>query len=55
MKTTTVYQNPINRPAAPYPNAASRRKLLNKFVDQLLVCAMGVACITALLFFMTLA
>lgn len=52
---TTVYHNPVNKPAVPYPNAATRRQLLDKFVDQLLIGAIGVACVTALLFFMTLA
>lgn len=52
---TTVYQHSVNKPAVPYPNAASRKQLLDKFVDQLLVGAIGVACVTALLFFMTLA
>lgn len=52
---TTVCQHSVNKPAVPYPNAASRKQLLDKFVDQLLVGAIGVACVTALLFFMTLA
>lgn len=52
---TTVYHHSVNKPAIPCPNAASRKQLLDKFVDQLLVGAIGVACVTALLFFMTLA
>ena len=52
---TTVCQNSVNKPAVPYPNAATRKQLLEKFVDQLLVGAIGVASVTVLLFFMTLA
>ena len=54
MKTATVYQTK-NRTYIPYPNAATRRELLNKFVDRLLAGAICVACVTALLFFATLA
>lgn len=54
MKTAT-YQTNKAREYIPYPNAATRRDLLNKFVDYLLTGAICVACVTALLFFVTLA
>ena len=54
MKTATVSRTKNNRPVFPRPDAFTRRKMLDRFVDQLLVVAIGAACVTALLFFMTL-
>lgn len=54
MKTTAMYRNE-RRVGIPYPNAADRRKLLEKFVDHLLIGAICVAGVTALMFFLTLA
>ena len=54
MKTATVSQVKNNQPVFPRPDAVTRRKMLDRFVDQLLVVAIGAACVTALLFFMTL-
>lgn len=34
----------------PYPNAATRRELVNKFLDNLLIAAMVVAAVTAFVF-----
>lgn len=53
MKTATMTQK-INRPALPYPNAATRRQILNKFLDLLLTGAIGAAIAAMLLFLMVL-
>ena len=50
---TALYRN--TRPNLPYPNAATRREVLNKFLDNLLIAAMVVASVTAFLFLATLA
>ena len=55
MKSASVYQNTVNRPAIPRPDAVTRRKMLDRFVDQLMMVAVGVASMAILLFFMTLA
>lgn len=52
MKTATIR---TARPSAPYPNAATRRQILEKFVDNLLIAAMVVAAVTVFLFLITLA
>ena len=54
MKTATVSQTKAQE-YIPYPNAATRRELLDKFVDRLLAGAICVACVTVILFFVTLA
>ena len=54
MKTATAYQTKT-KTYIPYPNAATRQELLHKFVDRLLAGASCVACVTVLLFFVTLA
>jgi len=42
MKTTTVYRTDfMSRPSFPYPNAATRKEMLHKFLDLLLVGAIG--------------
>lgn len=54
MKTATAYQVKTQE-YIPYPNAATRRELLDKFVDRLLSGAICVACVTVVLFLVTLA
>lgn len=52
MKATMYYRsNSASRHSLPYPNAATRRQLLNKFLDLLLIaaCGMGMAATVALL------
>ena len=44
-----------NRPNLPYPNAATRKELVNKFLDNLLIAAMVVAAVTVLVFLAALA
>ena len=51
MRTTALYQTDYaNRPNLPYPNAATRRQLLNKFLDLLLMAALGIGAAAILLF-----
>ena len=55
MKTTTLSRNDLRtRPELPYPNAATRREVLHKFVDLLLVAAIGGGAAAILLFLMVL-
>ena len=55
MKTATISTKISSRPNIPYPNAATRQEIMNKFVDNLLIAAMVFATVTAFLFFFTLA
>lgn len=55
MKTNVIYRTDYaNRPNLPYPNAATRRELLNKFLDLLLMGALGVGAAAILLFVLAL-
>lgn len=49
MKTTTFCKR-----ALPYPNAASRRQILNRILDLLLMAAIGAGIATMLLFVLAL-
>lgn len=55
MKSATVHTAVSSRPSIPYPNAATRREMMNKFLDNMLIAAMVFAAVTAFLFFLTLA
>lgn len=56
MKTATLKQTHINRtPALPFPNAATKREMLHKFLDLMLVSAIGAGLAACLLFFLALA
>jgi hypothetical protein len=55
MKTTVLYRSDYaNRPNLPYPNAATRRELFSKFLDLLLVAALGAGAAAILLFLVAL-
>lgn len=56
MKTAAIYR-PVtaNREIFRYPNCASRRLWLNKFVDLLLITAICIGSATSLLFLLSLA
>lgn len=44
MKAATIYrQMPTRRQAPAFPNAATRKQIINRFVDLLLVGAIGMA------------
>lgn len=53
MKTATMTQN-AKHPILPYPNAATRRQILNRVLDLLLTGAIGAAIAAMLLFLMVL-
>ena len=56
MKTATIYiSNFMNRPHICLPNAATRRQLMQKFLDRLLLGVCCVGLVVALLFLATLA
>ena len=56
MKTTVTYRTDYaHRPNLPYPNAATRKELLNKFIDLLLVAAIGAGAAAIMLFLSVLA
>lgn len=55
MKTATVRTSATSRPHMPYPNAATRREIMNKFLDNMLIAAMVFAAVTGFVFFLTLA
>lgn len=50
MKTAVI--NKMDYPAAPYPNAATRREIIHKILDHLLIIAScaGVSAVILLLF-----
>ena len=54
MKTAVVYTS-TPRQGLRYPNAADRRQILNKFIDRLLIAAIGVGCAATVLFLSALA
>lgn len=55
MKTTTIYRaDYTTRPNLPYPNAATRQELINKFLDLLLMAALGIGAAAILLFIVAL-
>ena len=56
MKTETYRRTKMNSvPAIPYPNAATRQELFHKYLDLVLVCAMGAGAAACLLLFLAIA
>lgn len=55
MRTATVHQGRTNKPVVPRPDSATRHKMLQRFVDQMLVVAIGAASMAIMLFFISLA
>lgn len=56
MKTAAVYRSECaSRPNLPYPNAATRREIFHKFLDLLLMGAIGVGAATVILFLLAIA
>lgn len=53
MKTTTL--NALDFPLAPYPNAATRREVMHKIVDHLLIIACSAGIAAVILFLVALA
>ena len=56
MKTATVqYRKTKTQPQIPYPNAATKKELINRILDLLLTGAMGAALAALLLFLIVIA
>lgn len=56
MKTNVIYcPEHAKMPNIPFPNAATRKEVLHKFLDMLLVGAMGAGAAASLLFLLALA
>ncbi len=56
MKTVTARSTTIsNRPHIPYPNAATRREILDRFVELLLMAGLGIGAAAIVLFIFALA
>lgn len=56
MKTAELYfTSRTRRPTLPFPNAASRRDLIRKAVDFMLIVASCVGIVAIMLFFVTFA
>lgn len=56
MKSITAYRTDLaNRPNLPYPNAATKRQILDRFVELLLMGALGVGFAAIVLFILALA
>lgn len=55
MKTAAVAHTPfMSKPIVPLPNAASRRQILHKFLDSLLIIVGSLGIAVMLLFLLTL-
>lgn len=54
MKTAAVKRRSFNMPVIPYPNAATRQEMLHKFLDLLLVAAIGAGLAASLIFLVVL-
>ena len=56
MKTITAHQvNLARRPNLPYPNAATKRQIFDRFIELLLMAALGIGAAAIVLFFLALA
>ncbi len=55
MKTTAIYRTDYApRPNLPFPNAATRKDILHRFLDLLLMGALGMGAAAILLFMLVL-
>jgi hypothetical protein len=56
MKAVTMKRTRMNTaPVFPYPNAATKQEMLHKFLDLILVGAIGAGCAACLLLFLAMA
>lgn len=56
MKTAVAHRADFaKKPNLPYPNAATRRQIINRFVDLLLTAALGIGAAAIFLFILALA
>jgi ABC-type phosphate/phosphonate transport system permease subunit len=55
MKTTAIYRTDYaSRPNLPFPNAATRKDIVHKILDLLLMAALGMGTAAILLFLLAL-
>jgi len=55
MKTATAHRTDLaNRPHLPFPNAATKRQILDRFIELLLMAALGIGAAAIVLFFLAL-
>lgn len=54
MKTAVVKRTNNHMPVMPFPNAATKQELLQKFLDLLLVAAIGAGLAASLIFLIAL-
>lgn len=56
MKTVSAHRSDYaNRPNLPYPNAATRRQIIDRFLELLLMAALGIGSAAVILFILALA
>jgi hypothetical protein len=56
MKTAVVNRtNLVTRPNLPYPNAATKRQVIDRFVELLLMATLGIGAAAIILFLLALA
>lgn len=56
MKTAVIHRTDLKtQPNIPYPNAATRKELLHKFLDLVLTGVIGAALAASMLFLMAIA
>lgn len=56
MKTAAIYHSECaSRPKLPYPNAATRREIFHKFIDLVLMGAIGVGAAAVILLLLAIA
>lgn len=54
MKAATYRNNFWNQPYVPYPNAATRRQVLDKMIDRLLIAASCIGIVAVVMFLLTM-
>ena len=54
MKTATYQSNFWNQPYVPYPNAATRRQVLDKMIDRLLIAVSSIGIVAVVLFLLAM-
>ena len=55
MKTAAQRTTFVSRPRIPYPNAATKGQIIDRFVELLLTAALGIGAAAILLFILALA
>ena len=56
MKTVTMQRTDLaNRPNLPYPNAVTKRQIIDRFIELLLMAALGIGAAAIVLFILAIA